>query len=247
MAKASQARLPTRPRYPKQDRHPSSEKDGVSARLFCERMLRDYSKFSSPLLPTTTRAQPSVCPRLQPPSHKGTGMTTIPRPGATLPSDPNERVAALAHLCDEHAQLQGERWQARCPAHDDSQPSLSLTAKDDKILLHCHAGCTPKAVVTALGLTLADLFCTPTRRRRGRVGATYDYIDEHGTLLFQAVRYTPKGFSQRRPHPTEPGQYVDNLDATRRVLYRLPEVLAASASGAQVLIVEGEKDADRLR
>jgi hypothetical protein len=32
-----------------------------------------------------------------------------------------------------------------------------------------------------------------------RISATYDYTDGDGELLFQAVRYEPKGFSQRRP------------------------------------------------
>src|SRR5262249_22364168 len=34
--------------------------------------------------------------------------------------------------------------------------------------------------------------------RRGRIAATYDYTDENGTLLSQAVRFEPKGFAQRR-------------------------------------------------
>ena len=34
-----------------------------------------------------------------------------------------------------------DKWQALCPAHHDKNPSLSITLKHDKILLHCHAGC----------------------------------------------------------------------------------------------------------
>ncbi len=34
------------------------------------------------------------------------------------------------------------RWQALCPVHDDSGPSLSITQKDHgDLLLHCFAGC----------------------------------------------------------------------------------------------------------
>ena len=53
----------------------------------------------------------------------------------------------------------GKKWQARCPAHDDKNPSLSITEKDDgRILLFCHAGCGGADVLQAIGLTLRDLY-----------------------------------------------------------------------------------------
>src|SRR5213592_369555 len=51
-----------------------------------------------------------------------------------------------------------DRWSARCPAHDDRKPSLSVRQADDRVLLHCHAGCTVEDICGALGLTLADLY-----------------------------------------------------------------------------------------
>lgn len=52
-----------------------------------------------------------------------------------------------------------DRWIARCSAHDDRRPSLSIREADDgKVLLHCFAGCGAAEIVTALGLSLADLF-----------------------------------------------------------------------------------------
>ena len=75
--------------------------------------------------------------------------------------------------------------------------------------------------------------------------ATYDYNDESGVLLFQVVRRAPKDFRQRRPNGK--GGWIWLLGNTRRVLYRLPEVGGAVASGRMVLVVEGEKDADNLR
>ncbi len=45
----------------------------------------------------------------------------------------------------------GAGWTARCPAHDDRTPSLSLTdTKDGKLLVRCHAGCDQKDVIAAL-------------------------------------------------------------------------------------------------
>jgi hypothetical protein len=39
---------------------------------------------------------------------------------------------------------------ARCPAHDDSTPSLSICDVDDKVLVHCHAGCEQEQVIAVL-------------------------------------------------------------------------------------------------
>jgi putative DNA primase/helicase len=73
--------------------------------------------------------------------------------------------------------------------------------------------------------------------------ATYDYRDESGELLYQVVRYEPKDFRQRRPDGK--GGWIWNLNNTRRVLYRLQELLTADKR-QWIFVVEGEKDADRL-
>jgi putative DNA primase/helicase len=45
----------------------------------------------------------------------------------------------------------GATWMARCPAHDDSNPSLSISkGKYGKMLVHCHAGCEQRKVIAAL-------------------------------------------------------------------------------------------------
>lgn len=46
-----------------------------------------------------------------------------------------------------------------------------------------------------------------------QIVATYDYTDGQGSILYQVVRYEPKGFSQRRPHPSEKDRWVWGLDA----------------------------------
>ena len=75
---------------------------------------------------------------------------------------------------------------------------------------------------------------------RPKTVATYDYTDEAGILLFQCVRYEPKDFKQRRPDDN--GGWIWNLQGVERVLYRLPQVIAAQT----ICIAEGEKDADNL-
>jgi putative DNA primase/helicase len=44
----------------------------------------------------------------------------------------------------------GTGWIARCPAHDDHTPSLSICDANDKVLVHCHAGCDQERVIGAL-------------------------------------------------------------------------------------------------
>ena len=50
-------------------------------------------------------------------------------------------------------------WVARCPAHQDRAPSLSIKeAADGRVLIHDFAGCTALEVLDALGLAFTDLF-----------------------------------------------------------------------------------------
>jgi hypothetical protein len=72
----------------------------------------------------------------------------------------------------------------------------------------------------------------------------YPYVDETEQLLFQVVRYEPKGFAQRRPDGG--GGWIWDLKNVRRVLYRLPELIEALSLEKSVFIVEGEKDVDAL-
>lgn len=165
----------------------------------------------------------------------------------------------------------GGRWNgrqgvARCPAHDDSKPSMSITTgKKQNVIVHCFV-CDQKDIVAKF----QDMGVWPrpnapwsppvlsVRSKNGHVApadddelvfpnitpirtdtVTYDYRDEHGTVLYQKIRKYPKGFYQQLPDGTK------TLGDVRRVLYRLPELLAAPHD-ALVYVCEGEKDADRL-
>ncbi|MCL4780698.1 MAG: DNA primase [Gammaproteobacteria bacterium] len=51
------------------------------------------------------------------------------------------------------------RWVARCPAHEDRSPSLSIRElPDGRVLLHDFAGCDTESVLAAVGLRMTDLF-----------------------------------------------------------------------------------------
>lgn len=132
---------------------------------------------------------------------------------------------------------------ARCPAHDDHRNSLSIGQKNGKLLVHCHAGCPLESIVQAIGIKVSDLF-TERRKPKGKIVATYDYTDEAGRLLYQAVRMDPKDFRQRKSDGN--GGWVWKLGNVRRVLYRLPKVIEAVTAGKTIFIPEGEKDVHTL-
>ncbi|MBM4289755.1 MAG: hypothetical protein FJ135_16720 [Deltaproteobacteria bacterium] len=84
---------------------------------------------------------------------------------------------------------------------------MSVTEKDGKILVKCHAGCPQDRLIAAL--REKDLWPTGngkggTRSKRELL-ASYEYRDAEGNLLFEVCRFLnadgSKTFSQRRPLP----------------------------------------------
>jgi len=139
----------------------------------------------------------------------------------------------LEHFPD--AKKQGAGWEARCPAHDDRRASLSIAKGEKGWVLECHTGCTVPEIVAKVNLSMADLFYD--KQEPSKIVATYQYHDEGGRHLYDVVRFHPKDFRQRAANGTW------STKGIRRVLYRLPELQGRT----QAVVVEGEKDADRLR
>jgi hypothetical protein len=155
-------------------------------------------------------------------------------------------MTALARFVDalEAGDCRPRRGEARCPGHDDRRASLSYKeGQDGRVLVKCHAGCPLEQVLAPLGLEPKDLF-EANGDGRLEIVATYDYLDENGELLFQVVRFAPKDFRQRKLDGV--GGWVWKLGNTRRVLYRLPRVVEAVGRSEDIMVVEGEKDADAL-
>lgn len=69
------------------------------------------------------------------------------------------------------AKRSGKGWRAKCPAHEDHEPSLSISeGADGRALLKCFGGCSTENVLVALGLTPCDL--SPDTQPSGRSSAT---------------------------------------------------------------------------
>lgn len=129
----------------------------------------------------------------------------------------------------------GDGWKARCPAHDDEHPSLSVKVADDgRVLVYCFAGCTVDAILGKLGMRTEDL------APHADTVVTYPYHDEDGALLYEVVRSAAKRFRLRRPLPD--GGWTWRVGDVRRVPYRLPHLRGEK----RIVLVEGEKDADKL-
>jgi DNA primase len=68
-------------------------------------------------------------------------------------------AARLLERLESVREVGADKWIARCPAHDDKHPSLSICETDDgRVLVHCFAGCAAIDIVTTVGLQLSDLF-----------------------------------------------------------------------------------------
>lgn len=149
----------------------------------------------------------------------------------------------------------GGGYVARCPAHQDNRASLSIGyGKTQPVVFNCHAGCDPDKILAEFGLKWEDLsnpretkqFSDDEWTPAGPAVAIYDYRDEDGKLLFQVCRTAAKEFRQRIPDPTAKKGWTWKLGETRRVLYRLPQVIKAVEEGRQIWIAEGEKDVHAL-
>lgn len=152
----------------------------------------------------------------------------------------------------------GTRSMVKCPSHDDGTASLSVAPGNDgqPVVLHCHADCETPDILAADGITWAEVCepLDPSRVRdnvwtpKGDASHVYSYVDENGHELFQALRVPVPGgktFFQRRPDPSKASGWNWSLGDVRRVLYRLPQVIAGVADGRDVWVMEGEKDVER--
>lgn len=157
--------------------------------------------------------------------------------------------------CECNAAVAKGRGLTHCPAHDrgDGKPDLNVSLGDgNTTLVHCHVGCSQDVVITALaerGLWQTTTATFPSARGResfqverklvgrGPVTAEYVYRNADGSHARTIQRDANKNFWVKE------GAWP----ADERVLYHLPEVLAAIAAGETVWIVEGEKDADALK
>jgi putative DNA primase/helicase len=129
----------------------------------------------------------------------------------------------------------GDRWEAQCPAHDDTNPSLSIKQRNDGAgaVVHCHVGCDYTDVLAALGLTPRDLFDAPAQRAAFADRNTYSYPD--GRTVHRGRDANGKTFRQSGNTMGAALFHADEVTADTEYVY-VPEgekdVLAIEAEGA---------------
>lgn len=174
---------------------------------------------------------------------------------------PPQHVQQFLDLLDGVSQ-RSFGWSAKCPCrNDDDNPSLTVAVgKDEQVLVKCHAGnpCSVEQICGYMGLEMKDLYedkVEPRKKNNDRgkkkVEAVYTYTDVDYNTLYEKVKYRyedgTKGFTQRRPDPERPDQYIYSLmPKEQRVLYNLPIILKGIEYKEPIWLVEGEKDAETL-
>ena len=142
---------------------------------------------------------------------------------------------------------EGNRFKCRCPLHDDHDPSFCIGPDPN---VWCCFGCNRGGSVIDLHAALKNLTIAEAMRELGgarqqrshKEVAVYTYCDEDGYGLFEVVRFFPKDFRQFRLDEKGKRIWKGGMGDTRRVPYRLPELLLSD----EVIVVEGEKDVDVL-
>lgn len=152
------------------------------------------------------------------------------------------------------------RVQAKCPAHNDKQASLTITKGDKCTLFHCHAGCKLEDVLTAAGLEKKDTFYNNVfyaekwkmyieSREKRKIEAIYPYVSINGGYAFHKIRLEGKKilygrlenerFSYGLPrskHRKSYGAIYGDLNAIQKAIQ----------CGKPIFVVEGEKDTDTM-
>lgn len=150
----------------------------------------------------------------------------------------------------------GNARMALCVFHQEKSPSMSVNL--DKGLWWCFSCCFGGSVIDYIakrqGKPVEEVLKELSQQLArggprfhdngnvtGKVVSTYVYRSATGTELYRVLRYEPKTFKQQKWTGKD---WAWGMEGVQRVLYNLPEILAAGEK--PVVICEGEKDADNL-
>jgi hypothetical protein len=131
-------------------------------------------------------------------------------------------------------------WKALCPAHDDTEPSLSVSEGDDgRALIKCFAGCKNPEVVAALGLDMSDLF----ERRNGH-RKTFVSTPQKTNATLQPCNLANYAEAKRLPLEFLTNLGLSDRKYQGRSAVRIPYLTANREEGAVRFRVGWEKSED---
>ncbi len=101
-----------------------------------------------------------------------------------------------------------DSWMACCPAHDDKTPSLQITQANDRVLIHCHAGCGGNEVLEAVGLDFSVLY--PEDQTQDYVRPAYKKPNLEDSFFVEIYKNTVR--SGKAPLDSDTARYKQILN-----------------------------------
>lgn len=136
---------------------------------------------------------------------------------------------------------EGKDYRAKCPACDstDNRVLTIFDNEDNKVGFHCHKGCSYEEIINSIGLNEEYEDLERELFNGYNIVKKYEYTDTKGNVLYYKNRFNNKGFSISHIWN---GQEYKGQGRYPNVLYNRVGVLNSN----DVIVVEGEKDADNL-
>lgn len=103
-------------------------------------------------------------------------------------------ASEFASLCHKSRRITDDHYSACCPAHDDNSPSLDIKDGDNKLLLHCYAGCDFADICEAVGVKQSETFLEKGQGL-SKVNREQIELDKEIVWLFETLRTEKKAFS----------------------------------------------------
>jgi regulator of protease activity HflC (stomatin/prohibitin superfamily) len=128
------------------------------------------------------------------------------------------------------------KYYAKCPAHNDRTPSLSIREGDRAVLVKCWAGCSLDAIASRLGIEIRDLFFDSLPDPRQRREAMQRRAKEQGVQL--ATRQASGRRADARRHAEYLIESARGLDISRWSNNELNKRLNAPGDAYKILEAE---------
>lgn len=150
-----------------------------------------------------------------------------------------------------------DKAQCICPCHNDKEASLTISKGEKGIVLHCHANCDTSDILSAVGLSMKDLFeDSPLQtvdrwkayvegREKRKIEDIYNYVDLNGAYAFTRLRLSGKKFIygimdgdrfnyglKGKSRKSIPSVFCESLQSLKKAI----------SNGETVYYCEGEKD-----
>ncbi len=165
---------------------------------------------------------------------------------------------AVRMMLDNVRKMDGDRWSARCPAHDDRDNSLAVWYNGEVLSFKCYAGCDPKYITDILYERYPEYAELLGRAPKTKTNMEKEKIKESAQAWYASYLGVPAGFLSTLPLSFTtnevifrfPGieKYKVRIKGERGAIWRghghTPDLwpLPKDKVGEDIVITEGESD-----